>query len=105
MAYLDWDNAENDRIEADIAQEARNGRLDTGRRGMGELWERAARDDEERQAQYEAQEEESCIIELTWRSISKISSAKACCELDAWGGTESGGAIPKLVIGRDPVQF
>ena len=62
MAYLDWDNAENDRIEADIAQEACNGRLETGRRGMGELWKRAAWDDEERQAQYEAQEEESCII-------------------------------------------
>jgi hypothetical protein len=62
MAYLDWDNAEINRIEADVAQETRNSRLDTGRRGTGELWKRAERDGEEQQAIYEAQEEESCII-------------------------------------------
>jgi hypothetical protein len=62
MAYLDWDNAELNRIEADVAQETRNGRLDTRRRGTGELWKRAEQDGEEQQVIYEAQEEESCII-------------------------------------------
>jgi hypothetical protein len=65
MAYLDWDNAEKIRIEADVAQETRNGLLDTGRRGAGELWKRAERDGQEQQAIYEAQEEESCIIVRT----------------------------------------
>ena len=39
VAYSDWDKAEPDRIEAQVARETENGRLFTCRRGMGELWE------------------------------------------------------------------
>jgi hypothetical protein len=47
MAYLDWDKAEADRIEAQVAEETENGRLFTSRRGMGKLWEMAQRDIDE----------------------------------------------------------
>ncbi|KAJ0132990.1 hypothetical protein HZ326_23927 [Fusarium oxysporum f. sp. albedinis] len=63
MAYLDWDKAEADRIEAQVAEETENGRLLTSRRGMGELWEMAQRDIDEQEALYSAAEqEESCIV-------------------------------------------
>ena len=63
MAYLDWDKSETDRVEARVAQETENGRLFSGRRGMGELWEMAQQDIDEQQALYSAiEQEESCII-------------------------------------------
>ncbi|EXM14128.1 hypothetical protein FOTG_17456 [Fusarium oxysporum f. sp. vasinfectum 25433] len=63
MAYLDWDKAETNRIEARVAEETENGRLFTSRRGMGELWEMAQRDIDEQKALYSAAEqEESCIV-------------------------------------------
>ncbi|EXA31969.1 hypothetical protein FOVG_16738 [Fusarium oxysporum f. sp. pisi HDV247] len=63
MAYLDWDKAETDRIEARVAEETENGRLFTSRRGMGELWEMAQWDIDEQEALYSAAEqEESCIV-------------------------------------------
>ncbi|EXK24628.1 hypothetical protein FOMG_18651 [Fusarium oxysporum f. sp. melonis 26406] len=63
MAYLDWDKAEADRIEAQVAEETENGRLFTSRRGMGELWKIAQRDIDEQEALYAAREqEESCIV-------------------------------------------
>ncbi|KAJ0129112.1 hypothetical protein HZ326_27783 [Fusarium oxysporum f. sp. albedinis] len=63
MAYLNWDKAETDRIEARVAEETENGRLFTSRRGMGELWEMAQRDIDEQEALYSAAEqEESCIV-------------------------------------------
>ncbi|RKK65642.1 hypothetical protein BFJ69_g16107 [Fusarium oxysporum] len=63
MAYLDWDKAETDRIEARVAEETENGRLFASRRGMGELWEMAQRDIDEQEALYSAAEqEESCIV-------------------------------------------
>ncbi|EXA30029.1 hypothetical protein FOVG_18536 [Fusarium oxysporum f. sp. pisi HDV247] len=61
MAYLDWDKAEADRIEAQVPEETENGRLFTSRRGMGELWKIAQRDIDEQEALYAATEqEESC---------------------------------------------
>src|SRR6478736_7661512 len=63
MAYLDWDKAETDRIEARVAEETENGRLFASRRGMGELWEMTQRDIDEQEALYSATEqEESCIV-------------------------------------------
>lgn len=63
MAYLDWDNAKIDHIEARMAQEAENGQLLTRIRGMGELWEMAQQDIDEQGAMYSAMEqEESCIV-------------------------------------------
>ena len=61
MAYLDWDKSENDRIEAQVAEEIGSG--PSIRRGMGELWRRAERDGEEQQVLYEARQEgDDCII-------------------------------------------
>ncbi|KAK6850577.1 transposase-like protein [Apiospora arundinis] len=48
MAYLDWDRFENDRMDVLVARESRNGL--SNRRGVGELWRRAAQDQEEQQA-------------------------------------------------------
>jgi hypothetical protein len=63
MTYLDWEKAETDRIEAQVAREIENGRLFTSRRGMGELWEIAQRDIDEQEALYSAvEQEESCIV-------------------------------------------
>ncbi|KAK2684835.1 hypothetical protein QWA68_016167 [Fusarium oxysporum] len=63
MAYLDWDKAEADRIEAQVAEETENERLFTSRSGLGELWEMAQRDIDEQEALYSAAEqEESCIV-------------------------------------------
>jgi hypothetical protein len=61
MAYLDWDKSENDRLDAQMADEIRRG--PSNRRGMRELWRRAEQDGEEQQALYEArQEDDDCII-------------------------------------------
>jgi hypothetical protein len=63
MAYLDWNKAETDRIEAQVARETENGRLFTSRRDIGELWEIAQQDIDEQEALYSAvEEEESCIV-------------------------------------------
>lgn len=63
MAYLDWSNAEDDRIEALVAQERENEPFDTGRRGVGDIWRRVERDIEEQRAVYSAENpEEQCII-------------------------------------------
>ena len=52
MAYLDWSKSEDERIDARVVQEGGRNPLATGRRGMAELWRRAARDIEEQQALY-----------------------------------------------------
>lgn len=62
MAYLDWDNKENERIEAEIAQELQDGRFEVGRRGADEVWRRAEEDSAGQQILYEAQQDKSCII-------------------------------------------
>lgn len=63
MAYLVWDKTETGHIEARVAQETENGRLVSGKRGKGELWEMAQQDIDEQQALYLAiEQEESCII-------------------------------------------
>lgn len=54
MAYLNWDKAEIDRIEAHITRETQNGRLNTRRRDMSEVWKSAEQDGNEQQARYEA---------------------------------------------------
>ena len=42
-AYLDWSRAEDDRVEAWVAQEMKDGPIDTGRRGIGEILSRIDR--------------------------------------------------------------
>ena len=54
MAYLDWSKSEDDRIDAQIAQEREDNPFDTGRRGVNEIWRRIERDIEEQQSLYSA---------------------------------------------------
>jgi hypothetical protein len=53
MAYLDWDRAEEDRVEAMVATEMEGNQF-SKRRGMGEIWEAAAADSEAQAALYSA---------------------------------------------------
>jgi hypothetical protein len=53
MAYLDWSEAEDKRIEAQVAQEMEGNPLGRQRRGVGEIWRRIDRDIEEQEALYE----------------------------------------------------
>ena len=50
-AYLDWDTAENARIQAQVEAEV-DPSVDTGRRGVTEIWRRIERDAEEQEALY-----------------------------------------------------
>jgi len=52
MAYLDWSNAEDTRINAQVAQEIDGNPFDTGRRGVGDIWARVERDIEEQEIFY-----------------------------------------------------
>jgi len=56
MAYLDWSKAEEDRVEARVAAEMA-GNPFSGRRGMGDIWEAAARDIEEQEALYSGRQD------------------------------------------------
>ena len=67
MAYLDWSEAEDKRIETQVAAAvaAMGGNpFGSRRRGMDEIWRQAERDIEEQEALYaaEREEEQSCII-------------------------------------------
>jgi len=53
MAYLDWDKAENDRIEAQVAAEMERSPF-SSRRGVQEIWEAVEKDIEEQQSLYSA---------------------------------------------------
>jgi hypothetical protein len=53
MAYLDWDKSENDRIDAQVADEIVVQPF-SSRRGPGEIWRACERDIEEQQALYSA---------------------------------------------------
>jgi hypothetical protein len=63
MAYLDWDKAEDERIEALVQAEIGDNPFGGKRRGVGDIWERVGRDIREQEALYSAQwNEEQCII-------------------------------------------
>ncbi|KAF4339788.1 hypothetical protein FBEOM_6326 [Fusarium beomiforme] len=51
MAYLDWDKSENDRLDAQVADEIVVQPF-SGRRGPGEIWRACEKDIEEQQALY-----------------------------------------------------
>lgn len=51
MAYLDWSNVEDDRVEAEVATEM-EGNVFSSRRGMHDIWEAAARNIEAQEAFY-----------------------------------------------------
>jgi len=52
MAYLDWSNAEDQRIEDLVEAEMPDNPFATRRRGMRDIWERVERDIEEQGALY-----------------------------------------------------
>lgn len=63
MAYLDWCNLEDKRVEAQIVREMGNNPLANKRRGMKEIWESAEKDSKEQQALHSMSSEvEQCII-------------------------------------------
>ncbi|KAF4465100.1 mutator-like element transposase [Fusarium albosuccineum] len=55
MAYLDWNKAEDDRVEAQVAADMESNPFSAGRRGMGRIWEAAERDSKEQQGLYSAE--------------------------------------------------
>ncbi|OAQ58237.1 transposase-like protein [Purpureocillium lilacinum] len=52
MAYLDWSNAEDERVEAQVAKEMGDNPLANARRGVKEIWQRIERDSREQEALY-----------------------------------------------------
>ncbi|KAJ6436941.1 hypothetical protein O9K51_10477 [Purpureocillium lavendulum] len=66
MAYLDWSRAEDERVEAQIAEEMGNNPLANKRRGMKDIWESGEKDSREQQALHSTTgEAERCIIVIT----------------------------------------
>lgn len=59
MAYLDWTEAEDNRVEAQVAAEMQSNRWSRGRRGMDDIWGAAERDCDEQQQIWEAATRES----------------------------------------------
>jgi hypothetical protein len=63
MAYLDWDKAEDKRVEARVAEEMGNNPLANRRRGMKEIWKSVEQDIIEQEALYSNDNQaEDCII-------------------------------------------
>jgi hypothetical protein len=64
MAYLDWSEAEDKRIEAQVVAAMGDNPFGSRRRGVDDIWRQAERDIEEQEALYaaEREEEQSCII-------------------------------------------
>ncbi|OAA37033.1 hypothetical protein NOR_07309 [Metarhizium rileyi] len=63
MAYLDWSNQEDERIEAQVAREMGDHPLANNRRGMKEIWKRVEIDSNEQQALHSANSAtEDCIV-------------------------------------------
>ena len=63
MAYLDWSNSEDVRIDSLVAQERRAEPFDAGQRGMEGIWNAVERDIREQESLYAKKAlEESCII-------------------------------------------
>ena len=54
MAYLDWSNAEDARIDAQIVADI--SLLGSRRRGMGAIWDMVSKDTEEQEAFYSRKE-------------------------------------------------
>jgi len=66
MAYLDWNEAEDARIEARVAKEMGGNPLANRRKGMEDIWRSAEQDCEEQQALYaDSDSIEDCIIVRT----------------------------------------
>jgi hypothetical protein len=64
MAYLDWAKAEDERIEAQVAEEIGDNPLANSRRGVKDIWRRIETDSREQEALHSASRkaEGDCII-------------------------------------------
>jgi hypothetical protein len=64
MAYLDWAKAEDERIEAQVAEEIGDSPLANSRRGVKDIWRRIETDSREQEALHSASRkaEGDCII-------------------------------------------
>ena len=63
MAYLDWSNAEDDRIEARVYKDMGDDPQRNRRRGIHEIWESVEQDIAEQRALYSQNDKtEDCII-------------------------------------------
>lgn len=63
MAYLDWNKAEDARVETQVAKEMGDNPLANRRKGLEDIWRSAERDSEEQQALYaDSDVIEDCII-------------------------------------------
>jgi hypothetical protein len=63
MAYLDWSKAEDERVEAQVAEEMGDDPLANRRRGVKDIWGRIEADSREQDALHLARgRTEDCII-------------------------------------------
>jgi hypothetical protein len=63
MAYLDWDKAEDERVEARVAEEIGNNPLANRQRGIKEIWKSVEQDIIEQEALYSNDNQaEDCIV-------------------------------------------
>jgi len=58
MAYIDWSNAEDERIEVQVVAEIGDNPFGSNRRGVDNLWRRVERDIAEQEALYSGETEE-----------------------------------------------
>jgi hypothetical protein len=64
MAYLDWNKAEDERIEAQVAREIESNPFASRRRGVQDIWRRIEEDVKEQEALYSVSDEVGQCIEV-----------------------------------------
>lgn len=64
MAYLDWNKAEDERIEAQVAREIESNSFASRRRGVQDIWRRIEEDVKEQEALYSVSDEVGQCIEV-----------------------------------------
>ncbi|OHW94591.1 mule transposase domain protein [Colletotrichum incanum] len=62
MAYLDWDRAEQERVDELVIAEEGENLFRNRKRGMGDIWKRVERDNAEQEALYAGKKPEECIV-------------------------------------------
>ncbi|KAK1837453.1 hypothetical protein CCHR01_19925 [Colletotrichum chrysophilum] len=62
MAYLDWDRAEQERVDELVVAEEGDNPFRNSKRGMGDIWKRVERDNAEQEALYSGSQPAECIV-------------------------------------------
>ena len=62
MAYLDWSTREDERVEEQVLKELRTDAMGSRRRGMGDIWKKAAEDSEAQEAMHHKATIEDFIV-------------------------------------------